>query len=194
MKKLLFVLVIMSFAGLLLADDIAIAGNTTPTAGVKSIIVYDAIKHTETGSNVFMLWGGASVAIGIVPTFQSSVISKGFGFGMIGYGIVETAMAIYDKDYGVKITDQAQAKAAMTEKSGFHSVLGLVQIVAGASIAALADKSLKGYGMAMALQGSFFAISDGLNFYISKDPGTVRDWNAGVTYRFQLASMDFYAR
>jgi hypothetical protein len=194
MKKFALVFIMLFTAGFLLADDIAIAGQTPTPTGAKTIIVYDPVKHTETASNIFLLWGGASAAIGISTMFNSNTTTKGFGIGMIAYGIAETAMAIYNVNYGEKITDPAKAQAAMIDKSGLHSVLGIVQMAAGGALAAFGDSNTKGYGIAIALQGGFFSIYDGMDYFIAKNPGTVRDWNAGVTYRVKLASMDFYAR
>ncbi len=194
MKKLVFALILVFAAGMVFANDIASPEKVTYTVGEKTIIVYDPVKHTETASNVFMLWGGLSTAAGIPTMFSRDTVTRSVGIGMLTYGVVETAMAIYNINWGTKITDPEKARTAMIEKSGLSSILGLVQFAGGGLIAIFGSDDLKGYGIAMAIQGGFFSINDGLNYFISKDPGTVRDWQTDTTYRVRLASMDFYGK
>jgi hypothetical protein len=206
MKKIVIAFLCILSSGLILADDLKMAQGVTATPAAKTIIVYDPIKHTETASNIFMLWGGTSAVVGVItaPFALKSYnnygvgnnVSRGLGVGSLIYGAVETTMAICYLNWADKITDPDKARAAMIDKSGLHSVLGLAQLAAGSLVAIFGSNDLKGYGLAMAIQGSFFSIYDSMNYFIAKDPGTVRDWqtNNDIEVRARLVSIDFYAK
>jgi len=208
MKKIALLLIFVLLAGMILADDIAIAGGNTVTAKAKTIIVYDPIRHTETASNVFMCWAGLSLASGAViaisnnnwsgrspvgqPNAESNGFARGIGIGNFIYGAVETALVVININYVDKITDPEKARLKMIDDCGWHAWSGVGHLVVGTALALLGKShDLQGIGVAMALQGSFIAISNTMNYAIAKDPVNIRDWNAGLEVKFLLASTSF---
>ncbi|MCE5301277.1 MAG: hypothetical protein LLG37_10470 [Spirochaetia bacterium] len=197
MKKLLIVLfaVIAGF-GSAYADDITISqavidSSTNTTTGEKIIISYDPLKHRETASNIFMGWAGLSAGAGLIFAFSTDSMGQGIGIGTLAYGIVETAMAVIDKNWGEKYSDPEKSRLSMVEDTGWHAVMGLVQVLGGAALAMAGNNDVKGYGIAMALQGTFLSISDGMNHFIANDPKNIRTWNADAGIYIPLAGLDF---
>ncbi len=192
MKKIALLLVFILAAGFVLADDLAIAQGSTPTVKEKTIIVYDPIKHTQTASTIFMTWAGVSLGGGIIASTSTNGLGRRIGTGSIIYGVIETAMAIVNINWGDKYSDPEKARLAMIDEDGWHAWTGLVHIAAGAALAVLAKSDdIKGMGVAMALQGGFISISNTMNYSIAKDPKNIRDWNAGIEVKFPLLSAAF---
>ena len=193
MKKTALLLVFVLTAGMLLAEDapVAAAQALTYTAGERTIIVYDPIKHTETASNIFFAWAGLSIGGGILAATSKEPLGQGIGIGNIIYGIVETALAIVNINWGEKITDPEKARLKMVDDCGWRAWSGLGHMTAGALLAIFGDNNSKGLGVAMALQGSFISISNTLNYSIANDPKNIRDWGAGIEIKYPLLTAAF---
>jgi len=43
----------------------------------------------------------------------------------------------------------------------------------------------------MAIQGGFFSVSNGINYFVASNPGTVNSMGAGVNFIAPLASLNF---
>lgn len=192
MKKIALFLLFVLSAGMLLADDVPVAAvGLTYTAGERTIIVYDPIRHTETASNIFMAWAGLSLGSGILTVYSQDQLGRGIGLGNIIYGVVGTALAIVNINWGEKITDPEKARLKMVDDSGWRAWSGLGHMTAGALLAIFGDSQMKGIGASMALQGSFISIFNTLNYSIANDPKNIRDWGAGIEVRYPLLTSAF---
>jgi hypothetical protein len=192
MKKTAFAFLAMIFcASMTMADDIKLAGSTTPTAAEKTIIVYSPSKQVQTSSGIFWAWSAVSFGSGIIAAVNGDATGHGLGVGMITYGLADTLIAIYGKNYGDWPSDDEAIRKQLVDVSGSHAVYGLAQIAAGVCIGVLAKNNLSGFGYAMAIQGGFFAISNGINYYVASNPGTVNPMGAGVNFIAPLASLNF---
>jgi hypothetical protein len=138
-----------------------------------------------------MAWAGLSLGSGILASTSREPLGRGIGVGNIIYGIVETALAIVNINWGEKISDPEKARLKMVDDSGWRAWSGLGHLTAGALLAIFGNSDIKGLGVSMALQGSFISISNTLNYSIANDPKNIRDWGAGIEVRYPLLSAAF---
>jgi hypothetical protein len=194
MKKILFIAAILSIAGSMLAAEtpapVTVAAKTdqpaasaaTKTAKTEgeSVLVYDVYKHMETASDVFLGIGGLSigVGVGIIANSDGNSTSMGIGVENLCWGLVETGLNLYERNFVQKESDETKAREGFASMSGWHVAFDLAAMVAGGVMAVTGDKTLSGHGMGIMIQGGILAIFDSVNFFIAGNPEDIRDWGA----------------
>ncbi len=191
MKKTAFVIGLIFCAFPAFADDVKLAQPTTATAGEKTIIVYSPIKQVQTSSGILWTWSAVSFGSGLIAAVNGDAAGHGLGVGMMAYGIADTLIAIYGKNYSDWPSDDEDIRKKLVDESGSHAFFGLAQLAGGICVGILAQNNLKGFGYAMAIQGGYFAISNGINYYVASNPGTVNSMGAGAGFIAPLASLNF---
>jgi hypothetical protein len=170
------------------------AVTSQPEAGTvteKTIIVYDPSKHVKTSTTIFWSWAAASFGSGIIAAVNGSAETHGLGVGMMAYGIAETLIAIYDNNFSDWPSSQEDVRKMLVDQSGSHAMIGLAQLAAGICIGILSRDNLRGFGYAMAIQGGFFSISNGINYIVASAPGYVNTMGAGASFISPIACLNF---
>ena len=183
-KKMIFaILVISVFALPVAAEENKVAGEEEET-----IIVYDVLKHKETAGNVYMAIGGASIGVGIGVLMNSNDFTRGIGMQNVGWGIVQTGLAIYDKNWAEKETDEEKAKKSLKEDSLNHLWMDLAFMAAGAALLFVNDEHVQGHGMGIIIHSMLLAAYDFVNLMIVSNPEKIlpideagAGWNVYIT-------------
>jgi|GEM_PF-1588294 len=219
MKKLVLAFVIILFGSIAFGEDLKTAQQAAPSAQTvtaaahpsntaaapaavtpqseagtvteKTIIVYDPSKHVKTSTTIFWSWAAASFGSGIIASVNGDAATHGLGVGMMGYGIAETLLAIYDNNYSDWPSSGEGVREMIVDQSGSHAMIGLAQFAAGICIGILSRDNLRGFGYAVAIQGGFFSISNGINYFVASDPGHVNAMGAGASFVSPIACLNF---
>ncbi len=158
------------------SDDISAEGEPAE----KVIIVYDVFKHRNNSENAFLAIGGVSLGTGIAVAAAAGAneINRNVGIQMASWGIVETAIAIFDKNRDNKQRDPEKARQEIIDFAGFRLWLELAVFTAGTCMVVWGDMPYKGHGAGLMINSAVLAIFDGVNLAVASDPGGVRDWGS----------------
>lgn len=157
----------------------------------KVIIVYDVFKHRNNSESAFLAIGGVSLGTGIAVAVAAGTneINRHLGIQLASWGMVETAVAIFDKNRDNKERDPEKARQEIVDFSGMRLWFDLAVFAAGACMVIWGDTPYKGHGAGLMINSAVLSIFDGVNLAVASDPGGVRDW--GSSEKKSQAGMRF---
>jgi len=126
---------------------------------------YDIFKHQKLAMNILLGWSGVSIAVGTGMIMQSSKIVRDFGIQNTAWGAIDASIAIY-ANYFAKKKDPQNEQRSFRRILLVNTLLDVLYIGAGATLAASGKDKLKGHGYGVIIQGAFLFLLDGINFFI----------------------------
>jgi len=189
MKKIIVsMFAIIAFAPAVMAED-TVSGISNNAPAEKTIIYYDVYKHIENSSHVFLGIGGLSLGIGtsMAAVAGGNALTLGAGLQTGIWGAAQTALYLWDRNFGEREKDPEKARQKYADMSGLHAMIHLAVMAAGGGLAIFGNETIKGHGIGIMIQGAMLAAYNSVNFFIASNPGDVKDWGAGVIYRMELA-------